>query len=299
MAAKKNFYAIRCGRAPETGEPVINHICNTWDEARRLVHGAPGAVYAGFVTRFEAETWLGEGKAKVPEVAENGTAKLKAFSPAENGTAERKTSSPASDRKVKRKAPVIGKSTGASSSMKVLTGLPAGAAKSMKVLPGLPADALCCYVDGSFNENIPNYGYGLLCVLDGTIVHSASGAGTNGEATSMRQIAGELLGAIQALNYAKKNGYANVIVLHDYLGVANHATGTWKRTNPFSVTYHDWMQQFFRDNPGMKVTFRKVPAHAGLFYNELADVLAKRSIGMIPDPAWLEKARTAGILGDD
>ncbi len=281
MAAKKNFYAIRCGKDPETGEAVTNRICNTWDEARRLVHGAPGAVYAGFVTRTEAETWLGDEKGKVPGVAEHKIVSADS----ENGSVKRKASSPAATGKVKGKAPVPGKS--------------AGVAGSAKLLPGLPDDALCCYVDGSFNDNIPNYGYGLLCVLDGTIVHSASGAGTNGEATSMRQIAGELLGAIQALKYAKKNGYAKVIVLHDYLGVANHALGTWKRTNPFSVTYHDWMQQFFHDNPGMKVSFRKVPAHAGLFYNELVDVLAKRSINMIPDPVWLEKARAVGILGDN
>jgi len=263
VAAKKNFYAIRCGRDSETGEAVSNRLCLAWDEARRFVHGAPGAVFAGFTTRMEAELWLEAGKLTTGECDDAGAV------------------TPAS----KNKAPLRKKTS--------------VYAKPIKIPDGLPSDALCCYVDGSFNENLPNYGYGLVCVLDGKIIHSDGGAGTNAEAVSMRQIAGELLGAIQGLLYARKNGYAKVIILHDYLGVAHHATGVWKRANPFSVTYHEWMQRFFRDNPGIRVTFRKVPAHAGLYHNELADVLAKLSVGMVPDSTWLTRAREAGLQMPD
>ena len=171
-------------------------------------------------------------------------------------------------------------------------------AKSKRIgnVSDCPPDTLCCYVDGSFNDRIPNYSYGIICILNDAIIHSAGGIGKNTEAISMRQIAGELLGAMQALVYARRNGYARVVVFHDYKGVSLHADGTWKRTNPFSVTYYDWMQAFFRNNPDMSVDFRKVGAHSGNQYNELADVLAKAAVGMTPDPEYLKLAQSLGLI---
>ena len=270
MAPKNKAYAIRCGRDPVTKQVVRNRILDNWPETYRLVHGAPGAVYAGFPTAEEAKAWLEAGSQSQDDLPETGKVtrpartKTTNASPAQNGTAG--------------------------------TGVP----KKSKKLPEevFAPDLLRCYVDGSFNDSVPNYGFGLVCVLDGAIVHSAGGAGKNTEAVSMRQIAGELLGAMQGLVFARRNGYRKVVVLHDYMGVAHHATGVWKRTNPFSITYYDWMQAFFRENPDMQIAFKKVPAHAGNLYNELADVLAKRSVGMVPDAEWLAKARELGVVDD-
>jgi ribonuclease HI len=260
MSRRKEFYAVRHGRDPVSGEPVRNRILTSWEETSALVHGAPGARYAGFATEAEAREWLG--------------------APADSTASQSKDDKLAQGRR----------STKAADNRK-------------KVKPAEtvnhPADVLCCYVDGSFNEMLPNYGYGLVCVCNGEIVHSAGGAGRNGEAISMRQIAGELLGAMQGLLFALRAGYEKVVILHDYLGVANHATGAWKRTNPFSVTYYKWMQDFFAAHPSLCVSFEKVPAHSGLLYNELADVLAKRSVGMAPEPRWLAKAEALGLVGGD
>ena len=260
MSRRKEFYAVRHGRDPASGETVRNRILTSWEETSALVHGAPGARYAGFATEAEAREWL---------VGAEGAM----------------TSHPMDDKLAKgrriAKVPDIRKK-----------------AKPVEAMSH-PADVLCCYVDGSFNERLPNYGFGLVCVRDGEIVHTASGAGRNGEAISMRQIAGELLGAMQALLFAQRAGYAKVVILHDYLGVANHATGAWKRTNPFSVTYHKWMQDFFAAYPSLSVSFEKVPAHSGMLYNELADVLAKRSVGMEPEARWLAKAEMLGLFNGD
>jgi len=163
-------------------------------------------------------------------------------------------------------------------------------------LPETPKDILCCYVDGSFNDSIPNYSFGVVCVLNGSIVFSSGGTGTNAEAISMRQIAGELLGAMKALVYAKKNDCRHVRIYHDYIGVDKHALGTWKRTNPFSVTYYNWMQDIFRNHPEMKVSFHKVAAHTGNLYNELADVLAKNAIDMKPEPQYERAAMALGLI---
>lgn len=146
-----------------------------------------------------------------------------------------------------------------------------------------PKDCLHCYVDGSFNIEIPNYSYGLVCVQNSRVVECKNGAGKNKEALAMQQIAGELLGAMNALVFAKNNGYKKLVVFFDYKGVAYHATGYWKRDTKFNEEYYQWMQNFFKSNPDIEVIFCKVDAHNGDEFNELADGFAKLALGITPD----------------
>jgi ribonuclease H-related protein len=151
-----------------------------------------------------------------------------------------------------------------------------------------PKDCLHCYVDGSFNKEIPNYAYGLVCVLNNQVIHFDKGTGKNKEAISMQQIGGELLGAMKALLFAKKHGHKKVVIFHDYKGVCYHATGFWKLDNKFSEEYHHWIQKFFKENPDIEVIFCKVDAHKGDDFNELADGLAKMAVGIEPDKIFFK-----------
>lgn len=158
-----------------------------------------------------------------------------------------------------------------------------------------PSDALHCYVDGSYNGNIPNYSFGLVGVDNGKVVHHDFGQGNNPEAIEMQQIGGELLGAIKALLFAKKEGYKEVVIFHDYKGVCYHATGYWKRDSAFSQTYYNWMQSFFEKNRDIKVHFCKVDAHTGDDFNEIADGLAKKGVGLEPNKIFFKTIEKYGL----
>ena len=93
-----------------------------------------------------------------------------------------------------------------------------------------------------------------------------NGNGTNEDAIQMRQIGG--------------NKHSKVVIYHDYIGVKNHATGEWKCKNEFSKIYHDWMQDFFNKSPQIDIEFKKVDAHTGDDFNELADGYAKLDVGI-------------------
>lgn len=290
MASKKHYYAIKSGRDPSTDERIRDMILSSWAEAYPLVHGAPGAVYAGFASKGEAEAWLMEKKTDM-----SGDMDVPDISKTAADLQETAIGAGAAAKAVRESARITRrKNQGVLSEKKAESSR--SKSKRIRDVFVCPPDTLCCYVDGSFNDRIPNYSFGIVCVLNDEIIHSAGGTGKNAEAISMRQIAGELLGAMQALVYARRKGYARVIILHDYKGVSMHADGTWKRTNPFSGTYHDWMQAFFRDNPGISVKFLKVDAHAGNRFNELADVLAKTAVGMAPDPEYLKLAQSLGLM---
>lgn len=149
-----------------------------------------------------------------------------------------------------------------------------------------PKDCLHCYVDGSFKDEAGNYSYGLVCVKNEEVLHFENGVGTNKEAISMRQIGGELLGALKALAYAKKNNHKKLVIFHDYKGVCYHAIGYWDRDTEFSEQYYDWVQKFMKTNPNIEVIFCKSDAHTGDDFNELADGFAKKAINIKPDPVF-------------
>lgn len=155
--------------------------------------------------------------------------------------------------------------------------------------------ALHVYVDGSYNKDIPNYGYGMVCAKDGKFLHMQHGEGKNADAISMQQIGGELLGCMNGLLYALKNGHKEVVIFHDYKGVCYHAIGYWKRDNAFSETYYNWVQNFLSKNPSITVTFCKVDAHTGDDFNELADGQAKKSVGLEPNPIYFRTVQKLGI----
>lgn len=160
------------------------------------------------------------------------------------------------------------------------------------------SDTLMCYVDGSFNKKLLNYGYGLVCIKQGEVTYVDFGAGKNSQAVEMYQIAGELLGAMKALVHARKNNEKHVVIYHDYEGVGKHATGEWKRKTHHSKIYHEWMQKFFQNNPNIRVEFQKVPAHSGVEFNEIADGLAKLAVGLEPEKNFDKLLEKYGVQID-
>lgn len=134
---------------------------------------------------------------------------------------------------------------------------------------------LLAYVDGSFDVAIGKYAFG--CVIltpDGEIIRE-SGNGDNPESLAIRNVAGEMLGAMTAVRWAIKNGYDTIELRYDYEGIEKWATGAWKAKNALTQKYAEYMQ---RQKRYIKISFQKVKAHSGDYYNEEADKLAKEAL---------------------
>ena len=137
--------------------------------------------------------------------------------------------------------------------------------------------SLIAYVDGSFDAAIGKYAF--RCVIltpDGDIIKE-SGNGDNPESLAIRNVAGEMLGAMTAVRWAIQNGYDNLELRYDYEGIEKWATGVWKAKNTLTQKYAEYMQ---RQQNHIKISFRKVKAHSGDYYNEEADKLAKEALKM-------------------
>ena len=131
------------------------------------------------------------------------------------------------------------------------------------------------YVDGSFRVGYEVYGYGVVIVSDGKVVETISGYGSRPEYVSMRNVAGEVLGAVKAMEYALNNDAKKLVLYFDYQGIESWATGAWKRNNELTRGYFEFVKGL-KDK--LTLSFQKVKGHSGDQFNELADELAKDAV---------------------
>ena len=153
-----------------------------------------------------------------------------------------------------------------------------------------PKDCLHIYVDGSYNAATEEYSYGMVAVQNDVVLHIESGAGKSDSSRNIRQIAGELEGAVKGVQYAISKGEKKVVIFHDYVGICYHATGFWDRKEESSKEYYKKMQELM--SSGIEVIFVKVDSHTGDLFNELVDEKCKEKLGINSDKVvekWLLK----------
>ena len=137
-------------------------------------------------------------------------------------------------------------------------------------------DHLVAWVDGSFNATTGEYGSGIVLVtLTGN--HEGSFKGFVPDFITARNVAGEILAAVYAIEGAMKLSAKHLTIVHDYIGIRNWATGDWKANSPIAKYYVEYLKGI---KERIKLDFVKVDAHTGVELNEKADTLAKAAVGL-------------------
>jgi ribonuclease HI len=136
---------------------------------------------------------------------------------------------------------------------------------------------LLAYVDGSYNIKTKEYGYGCVLIEGQQVIKQLLGKGNQPDYASMRNVSGEILGCMKAIAYAIDHHYESICIYYDYEGIEKWATGLWKankeQTQNYVKTINDMKKK-------IDIYFQKVLAHSGDYYNEVADGLAKKAVGI-------------------
>lgn len=139
--------------------------------------------------------------------------------------------------------------------------------------PDAPAIA---YVDGSYNTATKEYSYGMVVLADGQEI-TDSKKGNDSELALMRNVAGEIMGAKAAMQYAIDHGIKDLTIYYDYEGIAKWCLGEWKTNKEGTKAYKAFYEQA---KSKVSISFVKVKAHSANHYNDMADALAKQALGM-------------------
>ncbi len=136
------------------------------------------------------------------------------------------------------------------------------------------------YVDGSFNPITLEYGSGIV-ILYGDEIIEIKESGSDEEMASMRNVAGEIIGATRAMDWFEANipsdeGYS-LSIHYDYTGIEMWGLDRWKANKEGTRLYKARTQKFLET---YSLKFVKVKAHSGDKYNDLADSLAKEAAGV-------------------
>lgn len=130
------------------------------------------------------------------------------------------------------------------------------------------------YVDGSFDLANWTFSYGVVFITQ-TTKEDYSGRDDDETLAKMRNVSGELKGAMVAMDIAVKQNIKTLYLHFDYTGIERWAKGDWK-TNKEGTKFYKNYYDSIKDK--VDVVFIKVKAHAGIKYNEEADKLAKEAI---------------------
>lgn len=128
------------------------------------------------------------------------------------------------------------------------------------------------YVDGSFNETgvagavvIPSSEEELFFYTSEPLL------------IPYRNVSGEVLAALLAVSLAGQRSARELIVHHDYTGLAEWYSGRWKAKSPLARFFQEQLR-VLTSSLRLKIEFRKVTAHAGNIWNTRADKAAKRAL---------------------
>lgn len=145
-----------------------------------------------------------------------------------------------------------------------------------KVKTDIDQGYVVAFCDGSYDRIKNCYSYGVLLIDKNLAESELCGHAANPKYVSSKNIMGEILGTIFALDWAISNGYSKIKVYHDYEGLSKWASGEWKADCEAAKMFVGVLNGKYSEL--IEVTYEKVTSHSNNKYNDKADSLAKNAL---------------------
>lgn len=143
--------------------------------------------------------------------------------------------------------------------------------------PEIIDDSIHMYVDGSYNKVTEEYAYGLVVLKEDGQIEEYSDKFSDPDMLSMWNVAGEIMGACAAMQYAMDYDIPKITIFYDYEGIEKWPTGVWKAKKDGTKAYVEF---YNKAKELVDIKFHKVTGHSGDKYNDLADKLARGALGL-------------------
>lgn len=131
------------------------------------------------------------------------------------------------------------------------------------------------WTDGTYKDG--RTGYGILIVIDGDIKEEIYGECAS---TSSRNVQGEVVAVLKAIQLSIDRGYEEITIHYDYLGIGAWLTGEWEVGSDIGELY---VKDYYKLTEKIKCTLLKTIGHDIDGFNRKVDLLAKKGIGIIEE----------------
>ncbi|WP_099206161.1 ribonuclease H1 domain-containing protein [Scatolibacter rhodanostii] len=157
--------------------------------------------------------------------------------------------------------------------------LPTTTGETVMTEDGIPykENTAIAYVDGSYKAATREFASGAVLFYNKEKI-TFSEKFDDPELAEMRNVAGEITGSMIVIRYCIENDIKAVEIYHDYEGISKWANGLWKANKSGTKNYAEFCRQA-REH--VNISFVKVKGHSGDRYNDEADILAKKALGIL------------------
>ena len=145
-------------------------------------------------------------------------------------------------------------------------------------IANLAEDEVIAFVDGSYDVTEEKSAFGAIILSHSgnkDILYKAFTKQLGEEFISLRNVAAELEGVKEAINWAITYNKRKIAIYYDYEGIEKWATGQWKANKTITKDYARFTQE---KRTLLEIEFIKVPAHSGIKFNEEVDAVAKNAL---------------------
>lgn len=137
-----------------------------------------------------------------------------------------------------------------------------------------PENTAVAFCDGSYNDTTKQFSYGLVIFCSDKVYEFSKAFDCIDES---RNVAGEICGAMTAMQFCVNHHIPKLDLYYDYAGIAFWATKVWKANKDITKQYVQFCDSI---SDKLTVNFVKVKSHSGVKFNERVDKLAKAAIGL-------------------
>ena len=145
-------------------------------------------------------------------------------------------------------------------------------------ISALCENELIAFVDGSYDATGEKSAFGAIIFSQGgnrDVLYKSFTKQLGEEFISLRNVAAELEGVKEAINWAIQYNKTKISIYYDYEGIEKWATGQWKANKAITKDYVCFIQE---KRLSLQIEFIKVPAHTGVKFNEEVDTIAKSAL---------------------
>lgn len=145
-------------------------------------------------------------------------------------------------------------------------------------IAALGENEVIAFVDGSYDVTGEKSAFGVIIFSHGgnkDTLYRAFTKDLGTEFISLRNVAAELEGVKEAINWALQYHKSKISIYYDYEGIENWANGKWSAKKEITKNYVHFIQE---KKTCLQIEFVKVPAHSGVKLNEEVDAIAKKAL---------------------